>query len=488
MALSHTEVLDYASPFHFRCDQEWKVIGVGPSLAEHLPRDPIGLPLDELFTILRPKTTSARDLDDLSGQLILLRTKTRNLDLRGQWQELAGLGRVVLCSPWFTSDDQWRKTGLKMRQLGPHDASGDYFVLLTAARQQAEDLQRLVQEATARESRLAAIVQHMEEGLLLIDENGTVQSANPASCEFLNRARQEVEGRQIAELMTPTGGAHDEALSREWSIAGKDGPGVQVRGSQYPIQTASGPLEVILFRDVSEEEHLLQMQRNFVAMVSHELRTPLSAIKAPLAMTTSGRLGEINSDIQEVLEIASRNAERLHHLVDDVIDLEKLQSGNLPMIPSQFSSSELVDRIQDELKAVASQAGVLLDIEEDPFTLYGDRGRILQVLTNLVANAIRHSPKRGVVRVKLKQTGDLAHLMISDQGPGIPHHLREHIFDRFFQIKSQTNNPSGGTGLGLAISKLIVNQHRGRIWAEAGPDGRGSLFQVELPLTPKPSP
>ncbi|MAE47360.1 MAG: hypothetical protein CMJ86_10765 [Planctomycetes bacterium] len=475
-------VLDFASPFHLRCDENWKILDAGPSLVAHLSNNPSGKAFDDLLEVLRPEIKGASGLDKLAGQLILIRIKGTKLILRGQWQKLPDLGRILLCSPWITNEGQMRETGIKLNQLGPQDASGDYLMLLIAAQQQAQDLENLTNKAKAREASLAAIVEHMEEGLLLVDPKGRIQSANPASCHLLGSTARRIVGSQVADHLKPLTTADEASGVIEWTVHPEDGKQFKAHGSQYDIQTSHGPREVFLFRDVTEEERLLQMQRSFLSMVSHELRTPLSAIQASLALTTAGSLGEIALEAQEVLEIAARNCKRLHHLIDDVIDLERLQSSALPLQYSSFQSNELVLKLQEGLTTLAAEAEVELIFQDAAFEIQADPGRVLQVLINLVNNAIRHSPRQGAVHVCLEKDEEWARFLVTDEGPGISAALRSRIFDRFCQLDHGANQPAGGAGLGLTISKQIVIQHKGDIRAEQGPDGVGSTFVVEIPL------
>ena len=168
--------------------------------------------------------------------------------------------------------------------------------------------------------------------------------------------------------------------------------------------------------------------------------------------------------------------------MDDVIDLERLESNALPMTPSEFKSSELTQKLLDGLASGAADAQVALDFEDQAFSLVADQGRILQVLTNLVGNAIRHSPKQSTVHLRMLQRDSYARCEVTDEGPGIPADLRSRIFDRFFQVSSGIEQPTGGTGLGLAISRLIVAQHGGTIGVDGGPSGCGSTFWLEIPL------
>lgn len=182
-----------------------------------------------------------------------------------------------------------------------------------------------------------------------------------------------------------------------------------------------------------------------------------------------------------MLEIASRNGQRLRQLVDDVIDLERLQKGSLPMERVEFPLAELLERSRDALQPVAESEGIQLTLEATPEgAAHGDQSRILQVVVNLGANAIKHTPQGGAVSVRLRADDCGLGVEVEDDGPGIPEELRERVFERFFQVSS-SDRRQGGTGLGLAISRLIVDQHFGSIEALPGADGRGSLFRARFP-------
>lgn len=473
--------LDLVSPFHLRCDAEWTVTGVGRSLAKHLGVDVVGRPFDDLIEVRRPARADASALERRAGQILLLRVRTTGLDLRGQWAPLPNGERGVLCSPWVTSEEQWRSSGIELTDLGPQDAAGDYLVLLTAARQQSLDLERLVDEIGAKEMRLAAVVENMREGLLLLGDGQRIESANRSATLLLGVPEAALVGQPMERFMRSVPGSMEDDEVLEWEVLPDAGREFRARGSSYEIRTPKGARTVVLFRDATEEERLLEQQREFLAIVSHELRTPLSSIQAPLGLVASGAMGEVSDEAREMLEIASRNGSRLRQLVDDVIDLERLQSGSLPMELEPFPHADLAQRTEDALRPVAQAEGVLLEVRTTgEHAGYGDVGRILQVVVNLGANAIKHTPAEAAVRITLATSAEGLTIEVEDEGPGIPEDLRQRVFERFFQV-SGSDRRQGGTGLGLAISRLIVDQHGGTIEANSAPSGAGSLFRAAFP-------
>jgi signal transduction histidine kinase len=473
--------LDLVSPYHLRCDAEWTVTGVGRSLAKHLGAEVVGRPFDELIEVRRPARANASSLERRAGQILLLRVRSTGLDLRGQWAALPNGERGVLCSPWVTSEEQWRSSGIELTDLGPQDAAGDYLVLLTAARQQSLDLERLVEEIGAKEMRLAAIVENMREGLLLLTDSQRIESANRSATLLLGVPEAALVGQSMNRFMRAVPGSAEDEEVLEWEVLPDAGREFRARGSSYEIRTPKGARTVVLFRDATEEERLLEQQREFLAIVSHELRTPLSSIQAPLGLVASGTMGEVSAEAREMLEIASRNGRRLRQLVDDVIDLERLQKGSLPMELRPFSLADLGQQIEDALRPVAQAEGVLLEVQaSDEGHGHGDLGRILQVVVNLGANAIKHTPAEAAVRIALIASPEALTVEVEDEGPGIPEDLRQRVFERFFQVTG-SDRRQGGTGLGLAISRLIVDQHGGTIEALSARSGPGSLFRATFP-------
>jgi signal transduction histidine kinase/CheY-like chemotaxis protein len=249
-----------------------------------------------------------------------------------------------------------------------------------------------------------------------------------------------------------------------------------------------------------QQQHTLQLtQRSeldtlkdeFISTVSHELRTPLTSIRGALGLLSSGVIGDVDAKALNLLRIAVTNTDRLIRLINDILDLERMQSGRAPLQIRRCSLRDLAQQAIETMTAMADANTVHLALE--PFTVAqaaspealffdGDSDRILQVLTNLLSNAIKFSPSASTVRIHTEASFDSILLKIVDEGRGIPSDQLDSIFDRFQQVEPSDARQKGGTGLGLAICRSIVQQHSGSIWAQRNL-GPGTTLFVMLPRT-----
>ena len=223
-----------------------------------------------------------------------------------------------------------------------------------------------------------------------------------------------------------------------------------------------------------------EAKKKFVANVSHELRTPLTSIRGALALTLDGD-PSLDADSRDLLSAAHRSANRLLALVNDLLDLEKVGSGELSVVRKNGELSTALARAAETVRPIAGDAGVTLKIAPTNVRLVADEDRLAQVVINLLANAVRFSPRGGTVAVTVEPHGQHVHVMIDDQGPGVPEAFRQTIFEPFKQVEGSAAHKKGGTGLGLAISHAIVKEHGG--WIEVGEaPGGGARFTIALPV------
>ncbi|HEY4355329.1 MAG TPA: response regulator [Acidobacteriaceae bacterium] len=252
-----------------------------------------------------------------------------------------------------------------------------------------------------------------------------------------------------------------------------------------------------------QRRHLDTIKDEFISTVSHELRTPLTSIRGALGLLSAGIMGQMDDKAQNLLRIASNNTDRLVRLINDILDLERMDSGRAPLNIRRCSLPELVKSASDTMASMADGAGVkilILDAEDEanPEVFDGDSDRILQVLCNLLSNAIKFSPRGSEIKVTSQSDNETLMLRIEDHGRGVPAEKLESIFDRFSQVDPGDSKQKGGTGLGLAISRSILSQHGGAIWAErndaGGNDNPGTTFLIRIPRVrvmadePPPSP
>ena len=237
-----------------------------------------------------------------------------------------------------------------------------------------------------------------------------------------------------------------------------------------------------LTSDISDRKAIERMKDEFIAVVSHELRTPLTSIHSSLKILATGKLGNLSTKGQRMLQIADEQTERLVRLVNNVLDLQRIQSGKVKMNKKACPATDLMIEAVQTMQAMAQEQKVKLLVEPVQLAVWADYDYILQTLTNLVSNAIKFSPPNSTVW--LSATREVSQPQIAfavqDRGQGIPGDRLETIFERFQQVDSSDSRKKGGTGLGLAICRQIVEEHGGRIWAESCL-GKGSSFYFTLP-------
>ncbi len=234
--------------------------------------------------------------------------------------------------------------------------------------------------------------------------------------------------------------------------------------------------------DISERKAVEQMKDEFLSVASHELRTPLTSIRGSLGLLATNRLGTLSSQGQRMLDIALSNTDRLCRLINDILDLQRMESGQVPPIKQCCNAQHLLVQAVEIVQGIAQEAGVTLHVESPPMGLMlcANCDQILQTLTNLIANAIKFSPSGETVCLAVSDRDREILFQVSDRGRGIPSDKLETIFGRFQQVDASDSRQKGGTGLGLAICRQIINQHDGKIWAESVL-GEGSTFYFTLP-------
>ena len=226
-------------------------------------------------------------------------------------------------------------------------------------------------------------------------------------------------------------------------------------------------------------EEIELMKKGFLSTVSHELRTPLTSISGALGLLASGAMGALSDDIVELVTVAERNAVRLMTLINDILDLERLETGKITLQFGQVTADSILRRAVESLPTLEQRHGVTVDAPQAADVLWADADRIVQVLVNLLSNAVKFSPAGGVVTIAVGAKDGWVEFRVTDQGRGVPAAHRRAIFERFRQVESSDAREKGGTGLGLAICKSIVEQHGGTIGVESE-EGAGSSFWFRI--------
>ena len=287
--------------------------------------------------------------------------------------------------------------------------------------------------------------------------------------------------RVESQLMATVRGSGD--FKSEFRILWPSGEERSIRACATRIQDAQGTRVTGINLDITDLRRLENIKREFVSIVSHELRTPLTSIRGSLGLVTNNAAGEVSDRARELLRVADRNAQRLAALIDDLLDIEKLETGklHLELIPQRVAPLIEQALSANEPYAHAHEVNFTLSGDDAGACAAVDSKRLLQVVTNLLSNAVKFSPTGATVEVVLCEAGDHGiRVEVRDHGPGISQAFQPHVFTKFTQSDSSDSRAKGGTGLGLALSKALVEQMGGTIGFETA-IGTGTTFFLELP-------
>jgi PAS domain S-box-containing protein len=366
------------------------------------------------------------------------------------------------------------------------------------------ELEHQVQDRTAELSivlhRNQAILDSAGEGIFGLDLDGTVTFMNPSAARILGCDEMTLVGRSLhAHIHSAT--CPDRPLPyRDCRVCGarvdspvRTGRGKFNRfdGGVVPIEYTAGTIVdergdasgvVVTFRDISERLQIERMKDEFVSTVSHELRTPLTSIRGALGLLGSGLLGTVSDRAQRMLDIAVTNTDRLVRLINDILDLERIDSGRVDLNRVSAESGDLMIEALEGIQTFAERARVTVTADPAHASLWCDRDRVIQTLTNLLSNAVKFSPPETTIHLSGSAAGGMYTFAIEDEGRGIPKEQLESVFERFKQVDASDSRQKGGTGLGLAICRSIVAAHGGRVWAESD-EGRGTTFRFTIPLS-----
>lgn len=357
-----------------------------------------------------------------------------------------------------------------------------------------------VEELSESREALALTVDNVAEGVALVDSSLALLVWNEPFRRHFGYSRAQITtGMNAMDLMVETARRGDlgegdpqaivEALVH--SIRSTPHQTLEIQRKNGRVlnlfrQSLSGGRFLLVSQDITDERTAARLKDELVSTVSHELRTPLTAIAGALGIVGAGAAGELSEKADRLIKIAQRNSERLILLVNDLLDVDKLQSGRIEFRLEEADLAELVQASIEHNLPYAQRGGLTLraEVPQAPVPVCVDRHRMLQVLTNLISNAVKFSPEETEVLVRLEVEGRRARISVIDRGLGIPPEFRDRLFQRFSQHDSTRNRVQQGTGLGLAICKSIVEHHHGAIWLDTKTT-QGTTIHVDLPLKPE---
>ena len=361
---------------------------------------------------------------------------------------------------------------------------------------QLTELDEARRQVEASGRKLALFAEQAPIAVLEIDPNGLVTQVNHAAEILFGYASSELAGQPVKYLVRPE--FHEE-FDRNWSalIASRkpiaaikirnprrDGLDVVCEWTVTPLVNPEGNIIAVIAQgqDITRQLEAGRLKKEFTSTLSHELRTPLTSIIGSLQLINSGAMGEVDKDIAELTEVAERNGQRLLDLINDLLDIDKIESGKLNLFMEVFTLDEMAKEAIVLNKAFGERFKVRFQLADNApgRKVNADRKRLLQVMTNLLSNAAKFSPEGGAVDITLDDSGGKVRVGVHDRGPGIPEAFRNRMFGRFAQADSTTSRQKGGTGLGLAISKRLIDLMHGQIGFEDRPGG-GTTFWFDLP-------
>lgn len=348
------------------------------------------------------------------------------------------------------------------------------------------------------EARLSAILNNVLDGIITIDEHGNIGSFNKAAEKIFGYTTSEVIGNNVKMLMPePYHGEHDGYLHNYVSTAHKKiiGIGRQVvgrrkDGSTFPMDLAVSEMQLGakrmftgIVRDITERVKIERMKNEFISTVSHELRTPLTSIRGSLALIVGGVVGELPPAVKPLVEIAHKNSERLILLVNDILDMEKIEAGKMEFDMRPIKLMPLVEQAMDGNRAYGEQFKVSYELESTlpDAMIKADANRLMQVFANLLSNAAKFSPSGGKVLIAVERIGQRIRVAVKDNGSGIPDEFKGQMFQKFAQADASDTKKKGGTGLGLSITQAIIEQMGGSIGFTSQPNVLTTFF-VEFPV------
>jgi PAS domain S-box-containing protein len=372
----------------------------------------------------------------------------------------------------------------------------DHRALNQRLERQLVELEEARRQVEASGRKLALFAERAPIAVLELQPDGTVAEVNHAAEILFGYAAAELVGGSVKKLIRPE--LHGE-FDRMWhslvtareSMSGlklrnprRDGIDLVCEWTVTPLVNLRQEVIAVIAqgRDVTAQLEAERMKKDFTSTLSHELRTPLTSIIGSLQLITSGVMGEVDKEVGELTAVAERNAQRLLDLINDLLDIEKIESGKLALAPETIAVDDLVRESIVLNQAFAERFKVRFRSHGDApeRRVHADRKRLLQVMTNLLSNAVKFSPEGGEVEISTEDAGAKVRVSVHDRGPGIPEAFRARIFGRFTQADSTATRHKGGTGLGLAICKRLLELMRGRIGFDDRPGG-GTTFWFELP-------
>lgn len=413
--------------------------------------------------------------DVLFGDRALFEQEPVLLDLNisgARWQlAVADSGLSSQYSDWPLRFAGWTLSLLLLSLFAAMQKANRRWISTAKALQQSEKYYRTV-------------LDHVADAIIVLDAQGRIENLNQAALSLLGYQPAQLLGQSYQLLFAEPLQLQLTLKPQELSARHQSGSAMLVELMLTRINEPRQVLTLMLLRDITERKRVEQLKNEFVSTVSHELRTPLTAINGSLGLLTSGVVGSLVPAQQQLLDIAWQNSQQLANLINDLLDVEKLAAGKMQLYLQLLPVFAQLLQAKNRNAPLAEQAEVAINIRSDvtdEMKVLIDESRLQQVFANLLANAIRFSPKGGVVLMEARLIGVKVRISVSDQGPGVPVDFIPRLFQKFSQADSSDSRRLNGTGLGLAICRELMERMNGTIGYQPR-EGGGACFYFDLPV------
>ncbi len=348
--------------------------------------------------------------------------------------------------------------------------------------QLTEQLASVQKSHSALTLRIQKIITSFPSGLIIVNQNFQIEALNKLAVSFFEYSQQELVNQPL-KLLLPEMETFSVNLEPMRTTA------VRKSGERFAAEILVTNLEIkgaerlfVNIQDVTERQRLDQLRADLVSTVSHDIRAPLTSVRLTLDMLSGGHYGTLSERGDRNVETALSSLIYLDSLVKNLLAADTIERGGIQIVPIDTTIGAIVTKAVATVNGGKEKATVEIDCEFTNDAVYVDEQSVIQVLINLLTNAVKYSPNNSVVRLEAGIEGLEARFKVKDQGPGIPKEFQDRVFERYIQLDQHKSVSSHGFGLGLAICKEIVQKHSGRIWIESEP-GKGSQFNFTIPFS-----
>ncbi len=449
----------------------------------------------DFFSPLFSEVPGLVGLDPLRWTIPNLERKLR------QVAQALGIGLTRVVALPMTIKDQLIGLVYVFRTGGIAFSQNDRQLLASFADQAAIAVHnaRLYQQVSQEKARLDAIIEHSGDGVMILEPDRRISVFNRALAAMSGIPAQEAVGRYCYQVLhlenvnppgvdlcdeanVPIFHSSNERIYIEGDIRRRDGSIITVGITYSPLLDDRGQLTNITasVRDITRFREAEEMKSAFISIISHELKTPVALIKGYAGTLDREDATWDRQTVHESLAVIEEEADRLTELIDNLLDISRLQAGALKLEISFVNVAHLAEKTVAKFHTQTSRHTLELDFSPNLPVVPGDELRLRQVLDNLLSNAIKYSPDGGQIRVSGRADDQQVYIAVTDTGIGIPEDEQENIFDRFYRVRSGVSQRTKGAGLGLFLVKAIVQAHGGQVWVESQP-GQGSTFVFTLP-------